>query len=422
MDVSTFNCQKREFFRGGQQGRGSRFWQSGSAFDENAVGSAVLNADTADRSPACIREDFPEGITTVCRRQVVELSEKLTAVGVRVVFFDSRSECWLWADGVRSDRFTQLCPNPLVPARVRELHGENLSFNLVTLSPADSPKIDSRTSHVEGATAYRYVCLLSRLDDGDEYLSIATECPLTLSQQKSVNQRAHLLRDYLQANRAGSERNALELEQRLQKVEHQLRNPLAAIELFADTLILQLPSGELRKQAEAIQTTVRDLDERLSLFQETMKQPSNRKQWDLRSIALDAIAVLQPSWKAKQVSINIPDKPLPVTVNRSQIQQVFENLLSNAIYFSPPASEISCEWVAFHREISVKVNDRGSGISPQDIELAFSPHYSRRPGGKGLGLAIAKSFVREHGGDIWCQSLPGGGTQFCFTLKSMAVH
>ncbi|MEL7083875.1 MAG: HAMP domain-containing sensor histidine kinase [Cyanobacteria bacterium J06597_1] len=352
----------------------------------------------------------------------MELSETFEALGARVVFFDSQSERWLWADGIRSDRFTHLFPTPSVPARVSGEDGELLPFNVMSLPAADPPESNARRAYSQHASEYRYICLLERREDGDEYVSIATEVPLTLSQQRSVNQRVHLLHDYLHASRPRSQDTTSELEQRIQKAEHQIRNPLAAIELFADTLMLQLPPGQLRKQAEAIQTTIRDLDERLSLFQRPVHRPTIGQQCDLRSIALDAIAVLQHSWQAKQIFISIPDGPLPVTVNPSQTKQVFENVLSNAIYFSPPASVITCEWEVVQQEITVKVSDRGPGLSPEDIESVFSPHYSRRPGGRGLGLAIAKSFIREQGGEIWCRSLPTGGAQFCFTLSSLATH
>ncbi|MGK7913183.1 MAG: sensor histidine kinase [Synechococcus sp.] len=441
MDVSLLNDRRQAVVFGGQSTCDeeyshhpnvvSRRDRRNVAVDNFAVNNvaenniAINNIAIKKTSTIAYSSDSPcaptENVSSVCHRQALELSDQLAALGVRIVFYDAQRGRWQWADGFRAEGFKQLMAAVRSPVRCEQLSGTRLHPNLVLLSPANRSQPDSGQSVSQRTEAYVYACFLNHAVDGDEHLLIATECPLTPSQQKSVNQRVHLLRDYLEAARSHSQEQAVEVEQRLRKVQHQLRNPLAAIELFADTLLLQLPAGNLRKQAEAIQATIRDMDKRLSLFQTSPETQSERTLCDLRAIALDAIAGLQHHWRVKRLCITVPDETQQVWVNRSQIQQVFENLLNNAIHFSPYGAAITCDWTQLHHNISVKITDFGPGLSSEDLKSAFLPHYSRRPGGHGLGLAIARGFIREHGGDIGCQSLSEGGAQFCFTINKPSV-
>jgi signal transduction histidine kinase len=98
------------------------------------------------------------------------------------------------------------------------------------------------------------------------------------------------------------------------------------------------------------------------------------------------------------------------------MKQVFENLLSNAIDFSPVGGIVTCDWRGFRNEVLVEIGDQGAGLSQEDLKEAFTPFYSRRPGGTGIGLTIAKKIILDHQGSIWVQNLTRGGAQFSFTL------
>jgi signal transduction histidine kinase len=91
-------------------------------------------------------------------------------------------------------------------------------------------------------------------------------------------------------------------------------------------------------------------------------------------------------------------------------------LLSNAVYFSPISGTISCHWQIFEQEILINISDEGSGLSPDDLQKIFSPFYSRRSGGTGLGLTIAKKIVLEHQGKLWAQNSRAGGARFSLIL------
>ena len=114
----------------------------------------------------------------------------------------------------------------------------------------------------------------------------------------------------------------------------------------------------------------------------------------------------------------------PVLMDTQAIGRVFNNLISNALRHTPSQGRVSV-WVRRgHSGVDVTVSDTGEGIRPQDIPHIFERFYrgdasrsrNRITSGAGLGLAIARSIVQAHGGDIQVQSEPGKGTQFTFHL------
>ncbi|WP_292864677.1 ATP-binding protein [Nostoc sp. LPT] len=88
-------------------------------------------------------------------------------------------------------------------------------------------------------------------------------------------------------------------------------------------------------------------------------------------------------------------------MDRWQLKQVFDNLLSNAVSFSPEGGTISWHWQIFRNEAIFQVRDRVPGVDPEALEQAFAPFYTQRPGGTGLGLAIAKKIILDHRGSLW---------------------
>ena len=114
-----------------------------------------------------------------------------------------------------------------------------------------------------------------------------------------------------------------------------------------------------------------------------------------------------------------PDLP-EVFVDPVQIDQVLTNLLENAAAHSPPGGEVQVAAAAFRDAIQVRVADQGDGIPEAERERVFEAFYRgdaapERPG-SGLGLAIAQAVVVAHGGRIWIEGAPGGGTVVVFEL------
>jgi signal transduction histidine kinase len=142
---------------------------------------------------------------------------------------------------------------------------------------------------------------------------------------------------------------------------------------------------------------------------------------DVIQAAADAARELAIT-KEHELTLNLPPEPLNVKADRAKLAIVLNNLLSNAIKFTDPGGRIMISAQASNGEAQVHVADTGIGIPADELEHVFDrfyqvgPHLTRKYGGMGLGLAIAKGMIDLHGGRIWCESVVGLGSRFSFTV------
>ena len=103
--------------------------------------------------------------------------------------------------------------------------------------------------------------------------------------------------------------------------------------------------------------------------------------------------------------------------------RVINNLISNALRYTPPGGKVTIQAIRVDNEVRVSVSDTGEGILPEDIPLVFDRFYrgdksrNQSSGGAGLGLAIVKGVVEAHGGSIHVESVRGKGSVFTFCLQ-----
>jgi signal transduction histidine kinase len=266
---------------------------------------------------------------------------------------------------------------------------------------------------------FSYICPLGYKNQKPEYIQIFTHQPQYLNIQQHVKLSAMLLSKHAElfSENLQYKSEIQLLEQILHRVGHQLRNSLALIGLQINNLYLQLKNNLLQEQAIVIHNSIKDLDTNLTQMLNCSQSTKLRLvPQDLRNLVLESIKCLQPCIDRKQLKINIPETSTTLLIDHLQIKQVFDNLLSNAVYFSPELTCISCSWQIFQGEVLIKISDQGSGISPEELKKIFTPFHSRRPGGTGLGLSIAKKIVLDHQGSIWAQNLSTGGAQFSLIL------
>lgn len=118
----------------------------------------------------------------------------------------------------------------------------------------------------------------------------------------------------------------------------------------------------------------------------------------------------------------LPKKELPLEIDKDKITQVLDNIISNALKYSPQGGKITFRVQELNDHIKISVSDEGVGIPKKDLAKVFERFYrvdkarTRKLGGTGLGLAIAKEMIVAHGGRIWAESNYGKGTTVSFTL------
>ena len=209
---------------------------------------------------------------------------------------------------------------------------------------------------------------------------------------------------------------------------HELRTPLGLI-LGHATFLKELVGEEHADQLDTIvrnATKLKEVVENLSSvdnFQNGAARVRSQKV-SLAKIAEDTILNFQDEAKARNITLQAEMKnhPFFVDVDGSKIGIVFSNLVKNALQFTNPGGHISIGVEEDSGYMKVSVQDDGIGIPAKDLPRVFErffqveEHLTRRHGGMGLGLAVAKSIVELHGGRIWAESQPAKGSTVTFLL------
>ncbi|QLG51003.1 PAS domain-containing protein [Natrinema halophilum] len=216
------------------------------------------------------------------------------------------------------------------------------------------------------------------------------------------------------------------LEQFAYAASHDLQEPLRMISSYL-SLIESRYSDELDDDAEEFlefavdgADRMREMIDGLLEYSRVDTQGDPFEPIDLNEILDETRDNLQ--MKIEENDAEITAEQLPrVHADASQIQQVFQNLISNAIEYSgdePPQIHIEAE--QNRRKHLISVHDEGIGIDPDDQDRVFKVfqrlHSREEHSGTGIGLALCQRIVERHGGRIWVDSVPGEGTTFSFTL------
>jgi two-component system phosphate regulon sensor histidine kinase PhoR len=216
-------------------------------------------------------------------------------------------------------------------------------------------------------------------------------------------------------------------------VSHELRTPLAAVMGALETLGDPAQPSEARarfldianRNAARLQAIVSDLLDLSSIEAEGDRMPLEPVRIDapLRTAA-SALAGAAES-KGVRLDVQPPlDPPVMVNGNLQRLEQVFTNLLENAIKYTPAGGRVSARVRTGSRDVCVDVEDTGIGIPAQHLPRVFERFYrvdrsrSREMGGTGLGLAIVKHVLRAHAGQVSVRSEEGRGTTFTVSLPA----
>jgi signal transduction histidine kinase len=237
-----------------------------------------------------------------------------------------------------------------------------------------------------------------------------------------------------EAARQEAIRAAAARQEILAVVSHDLRSPLGAILIGASLLERGIaPDSKARRQLDAVSSAAHRMKHLIEEVLDNARLESGsfvlrRSPQDLRTLLEETRGLYESRATQGNVrlSADVAGEPLRAEVDRERLLQVFENLVGNALKFTPPGGEIRLKAAATPEGIQISVQDTGPGMSSAELEHVFDRHWQSpdrpRKDGLGLGLYIARTIVELHGGRIWAQSTPDVGTTFSLVLPDASVR
>lgn len=213
-------------------------------------------------------------------------------------------------------------------------------------------------------------------------------------------------------------------------VAHDLRNPLQAIKLAVDALGAKgsKPNGPA---AQALVIVSRQTDVLMRLISDLLdaaRVEAGRFEiepaaCDARDLVQRSVELFRPTTVLHELIVHVPEEPVPVRCDPARMEQAMNNLVSNAIKYSPNGGAIVVGTERKNDDVILEVRDHGLGISPEDQQHLFEPFRrgSERAAaipGVGLGLSATRAIVEAHGGTIAVTSTLGRGSVFTIRLPA----
>jgi two-component system, OmpR family, sensor histidine kinase SenX3 len=223
-----------------------------------------------------------------------------------------------------------------------------------------------------------------------------------------------------------TERRRLEAVRRdfVANISHELKTPVGALALLAETLVGEEDTAVASRLAERIfvesHRVGRTIDDLLELSRIEAEENPHRELVPVSDILEGAVDRMRPAADQKHISFDVSaaSRHLAVHGDRRQLVSAVFNLLENAVKYSDQGSTVQLRATGDGSMVDIQVADRGMGIPARDLERVFERFYrvdqarSRQTGGTGLGLAIVRHVVNNHQGEVLVDSVEGEGTTF----------
>lgn len=237
-------------------------------------------------------------------------------------------------------------------------------------------------------------------------------------------------------NSMGSQLEHLEEVRRdfIANVSHELKTPITSIKGFVETLLdgamddredLEKFLDIIDKQAERLTLIIEDLLTLARLESGNIEELLIPGEEQVRDVLGSVVEMCSESAKSKQIKIDVAcDEDVKAVFDRSLIEQAVGNLITNAVKYSGPQSNVRVNATNLADGVEITVSDDGPGIAPEHLPRLFERFYrvdkarTRRVGGTGLGLAIVKHIASVHKGTVSVDSRLGEGSTFCIKLPA----
>jgi two-component system sensor histidine kinase CpxA len=217
----------------------------------------------------------------------------------------------------------------------------------------------------------------------------------------------------------------------LRDISHELRSPLARMRLAVG--LARRPAGDFERQLDRLEHEIERLDDLISQVLKLARlngtdAPVEREPFDMDEMIQEVVHDANFEGAAKVCTVSVTGTVgHRVNGNRELLRSAIENVLRNAVRYSPPGApvEVAAERGGFG--LAIAVRDRGPGVPPGDLERIFEPFFrvaesrDRDSGGEGIGLAITAQVMRAHGGSASAGNRPGGGLEVRLQLPPAAL-
>ena len=261
----------------------------------------------------------------------------------------------------------------------------------------------------------------------DQCRSISVAQTWLMTPEGDHGDRVYILRDSSEKRRLEQQQEANRRLQALAEMAmvlaHEIRNPLGSLELFAGLLADSTrEQPEMRQWVDHLQAGLRSLSATVNNVLQFHSKPNVLRSIHLMQLLKETIEFLEPLAKQKELNIRLtschPDLYIAADANR--LQQVFFNIFMNAFRVMPRGSamEARVRWSDENpsSELEISFEDSGPGVAEHLRDKVFDVGYTTTPGSPGLGLAVCKKIVEQHGGTIRVEGEDGAGAIFIISL------
>jgi signal transduction histidine kinase len=213
---------------------------------------------------------------------------------------------------------------------------------------------------------------------------------------------------------------------------HDLKAPLNAMVMTLELLKMSVQSAGNDEAVQAKQTKyltvlneeIHRLDRQLRMLLSHTAPPSDvQEPVDLRTVLQEIEGLLAPQARRQRVTLvsTVPDTAVMVVGQKDRLKQALLNILINALEAMSEGGALTTHLEPQDGMASLTIHDDGPGIPPETLQSIYDMHFTTKSGGTGVGLYVARSVVRSHGGSIDVQSAPGTGTTFVLRLPTVGA-
>ena len=271
---------------------------------------------------------------------------------------------------------------------------------------------------------------LSRRDANDEFVTLRVNFALIRKESGFISGLVAVLHDATEQEKEERERRLF-----VSNVSHELRTPLTSVKSYLEALDdgalnEEIAPNFIKVSLDETNRMMRMISDLLALSR--IDNKSTQLDVEMTNFTAFMTYILNRFGQIKSQETNpgksyeiIRDYPVNsiwVEIDTDKMTQVIDNILNNAIKYSPDGGKITVSMKTTDTQLIVSISDQGLGIPKKDLPLIFDRFYrvdkarSRAQGGTGLGLSIAKEIVKQHNGFIWAKSEYGKGSTFTIVL------